>query len=51
MVIRKTTGGYMLKSKKVNPKTGKRKNLGKFSSKKQALKREGQIHYFKNLKK
>jgi len=41
---------YRLYSKKKNPKTGKRKDLGTFNSRKAAKKREGQIQYFKHLK-
>ena len=40
---------WTLYSKKKNPKTGKRKNLGTFSSIEAAKKREGQIEYFKSL--
>lgn len=41
---------YTLYSKKKDPKTGKRKSLGKFKSKEAAKKREREIQYFKNIK-
>jgi hypothetical protein len=47
-MIRKLAGGkYRLYSRKKNPRTGKRRNLGTFSTKKAALQHEGQIEYFK----
>jgi hypothetical protein len=47
-MIRKLKGGqWRLYSRKVNPKTGKRRNLGTFDSKKAALKHEREIQYFK----
>lgn len=48
MVIRKIGKRlWRLFSKKVNPKTGKRRNLGTFTSKKAAVKHEKDIHFFK----
>jgi hypothetical protein len=49
MTIRKIKSGYKLVSKK-KTKSGKRKSLGVFKSKKAALKRERQIQYFKHKK-
>jgi hypothetical protein len=47
-MIRKLKGGkWRLYSRKVNPKTGKRRNLGTFDSKKAAQKHEREIQYFK----
>ena len=47
-MIRKLVGGkYRLYSRKKNPKTGKRRNLGTFNSKKAALQHERDIQYFK----
>jgi len=47
-MIRKIAGGkYRLYSRKKNPKTGKRRNLGTFDSKAAALKHERAIQYFK----
>lgn len=47
-MIRKIGRRYRLVSKK-KTRSGKRKNLGTFSSKKAALKRERQVQYFKYL--
>jgi cytidyltransferase-like protein len=50
-IIEKTGDSeYTLYSKKKDPKTGKRKNLGTFKSKKAAKERERQIGYFKSIK-
>jgi len=47
-VIRKLKSGeYRLYSRKVNPKTGRRRNLGTFSSRKAAEKHEREVQYFK----
>jgi hypothetical protein len=47
-VIRKLAGGkYRLYSRKKDPRTGKRRNLGTFSSKGAAEKHERAIQYFK----
>ena len=47
-MIRKIAGGkYRLYSRKKNPKTGKRRNLGTFASKTAALKHEREVQYFK----
>jgi hypothetical protein len=47
-MIRKLAGGkYRLYSRKKDPRTGKRRNLGTFDSKKAALKHEREIQYFK----
>jgi hypothetical protein len=49
-VIRKLKSGeYRLYSRKRNPKTGKRRNLGTFSSRKAAEKQERAVQYFKRL--
>jgi hypothetical protein len=48
VVIRKLAGGkYRLYSRKKNPHTGKRRNLGTFSSKRAAQQHEREIQYFK----
>lgn len=50
-IIKKTgPHEYTLYSKKKDAKTGQRKTLGKFASRKQALKREKQIQHFKSKK-
>jgi hypothetical protein len=47
-VIRKlAAGGYRLYSRKVNPKTGRRRNLGTFKTRAAALKHERAIQFFK----
>ena len=47
-MIRKIAGGkWRLYSRKKNPKTGKRRNLGTFASKAAALKHEREVQYFK----
>jgi hypothetical protein len=47
-VIRKLkTGEYRLYSKKKNPKTGKRRNLGTFKSRAAAEKHERAVQFFK----
>ena len=48
-MIRKLAGGkYRLYSRKKNPKTGKRRNLSTFSSRKAAEKHERAVQYFKH---
>ena len=47
-VIRKLSSGeYRLYSRKKNPKTGKRRNLGTFKSRAAAEKHEREVQYFK----
>jgi hypothetical protein len=47
-MIRKLVGGkYRLYSRKKNPRTGKRRNLGTFASKMAAQRHERDIQYFK----
>lgn len=47
-MIRKLAGGqYRLYSRKKNPKTGKRRNLGTFNSLAAAQKHEREVQYFK----
>ena len=45
MCIRKVKGGYELLS---HVRNGKRKNLGKFATLKEAQEHRGAIHYFEN---
>ncbi len=47
MIRKLKAGKYRLYSRKVNRKTGKRRNLGTFTSKKAALQHERDIQYFK----
>ena len=47
MIRKLKTGKYRLYSRKVNPRTGKRRNLGTFTSRKAAERHERDIQYFK----
>jgi hypothetical protein len=50
MMIRKLRSGeYRLYSRKINPKTGKRRNLGTFKTRAEAEKHERAVQYFKRL--
>lgn len=46
-MIRKIKSGYRLYSRNKNPKTGKRRNLGTFSSLQKAKQHERAVQYFK----
>jgi len=47
MIRKLKAGKWRLYSRKVNPKTGKRRNLGTFDTKKAAVQHEREIQYFK----
>jgi hypothetical protein len=47
MIRKLKSGKYRLYSRKVDPKTGKRRNLGTFDSRAAAEKHERAIQYFK----
>jgi hypothetical protein len=47
MIRKLKSGGYRLYSRKLNPKTGKRRNLGTFTSLAAAKKHERDVQYFK----
>jgi hypothetical protein len=47
MIRKLQSGKYRLYSLKKNPKTGKRKNLGTFSSRAAAQQHERAVQYFK----
>ena len=47
MIRKLKSGEYRLYSRKRNPKTGKRRNLGTFSSRDAAVRHERQVQYFK----
>ena len=47
MIRRTSTGKYRLYSKKKDPRTGKRKNLGTFGSRAAAEKHERAVQFFK----
>ena len=50
MIRKLASGKYRLYSRKHDPKTGKRKNLGTFESKEAAEKHERAVQYFKRHK-
>ena len=47
MIRKLPSGKYRLYSRKKNPRTGKRRNLGTFSSRKAAEQHERAVQYFK----
>jgi hypothetical protein len=47
MIRKLASGKYRLYSRKKNPKTGKRRNLGTFNSLTAAQKHERDVQYFK----
>jgi hypothetical protein len=47
MIRKLKSGKYRLYSRKLNPMTGKRRNLGTFESKAAALKHERAVQFFK----
>ena len=47
MIRKIPSGEYRLYSRKKNPKTGKRRNLGTFKTKTAAKKHEREIQFFK----
>ena len=47
MIRKLSSGKYRLYSRKANPKTGKRRNLGTFSSMDAAKQHEREVQYFK----
>ena len=47
MIRKLRSGGYRLYSRKVDPKTKKRRNLGTFTSLAAAKKHERDVQYFK----
>ncbi len=48
MIRKLRSGEYRLYSRKKNPKTGKRRNLGTFVSRAAAQKHERAVQYFKH---
>jgi len=50
MIRKLSTGGYRLYSRKKDPKTGRRKNLGTFGSLEAARKHERAVQYFKRAR-
>jgi hypothetical protein len=49
MIRKLASGGYRLYSAKKNAQTGRRRNLGTFSSRAAAEKHEREVQYFKRL--
>ena len=47
MIRKLASGGYRLYSRKLNPKTGRRRNLGTFNTREAAEKHERAVQYFK----
>jgi hypothetical protein len=47
MIRKLKSGQYRLYSRKTSPKTGRRRNLGTFSSRQAAEKHERAVQYFK----
>ena len=47
MIRKLASGKYRLYSRKVNPKTGRRRNLGTFNTRAAAEKHERAVQYFK----
>ena len=48
MIRKLSSGEYRLYSRKRNPKTGRRRNLGTFKSRAAAEKRERAVQFFKH---
>jgi len=47
MIRQLSSGKYRLYSRKPNPRTGKRRNLGTFKTRAAAAKHEREVQYFK----
>ncbi len=47
MIRKLSDGRYRLYSRKLNPKTGQRRNLGTFDTRAQAEQHEREVQYFK----
>jgi hypothetical protein len=47
MIRKLASGKYRLYSRKINPATGKRRNLGTFATRKAALVHERAVQFFK----
>jgi hypothetical protein len=48
MIRKLNTGEYRLYSRKVDPETGKRRNLGTFATREQAEKHERAVQFYKH---
>jgi len=49
MIRKLKSGQYRLYSRKIDPRTGKRRNLGTFATRAAAIKHERAVQYFKRL--
>jgi hypothetical protein len=49
MIRKLKSGKYRLYSRKADPKTGKRRNLGTFDTREQAEQHERAVQYFKRI--
>ena len=47
MIVKLKSGEYRLYSRKKNPRTGKRRNLGTFATRAEAEKHERAVQFFK----
>ncbi|MDB5387943.1 MAG: hypothetical protein JWM11_3589 [Planctomycetaceae bacterium] len=47
MIRKLKSGQYRLYSRKIDPKTGKRRNLGTFEAREAATQHEREVQYFK----
>lgn len=47
MIVKLKSGQYRLYSRKKNPRTGKRRNLGTFATRAEAEKHERAVQFFK----
>ena len=47
MIRKLKAGGYRLFSRKIDPRTGRRRNLGTFATREAAAKHERVVQYFK----
>src|SRR3981081_4872531 len=51
MIRKLKSGGYRLYSRKINPKTGRRRNLGTFKTRAEAERHERAVQFFKRDRK
>ena len=50
MIRKLESGGYRLYSRKINPRTGRRRNLGTFKTRAQAERHERAVQFFERTK-
>jgi hypothetical protein len=50
MIRRLKSGEYRLYSRKLDPRTGRRRNLGTYATRDEAQQRERAVQYFKHAK-